>query len=423
MTEEWEADLRNALVRASEGAPLAPRGLSAHVAMRSRRRKARQHAMLAAAMVAVVAGGIGIAVRDGGKESGPTAVNPTLPVASQPATGSPAPDEPASAKPSSSSPSGKPAAMGAGRVEDVWPRAVWKIPAKSSNGRTLRPQLFIDDRTLLMETWASFEKTDAIHAYDLETGDIRKLATIRTPKGVFAGNFAVGAGKIVWQTIEATESRRVTTFWSVPIEGGTPQAIATDRPVEGGGDKLTVVGDRLAFSVMEGGVFTVPLAGGAVRPVADAEDHHILRWPWVGTPGRYTPNNETSFQTLLNAETGEVSEALIRPGEKYVRCGVVMCAGKRPDETDFYRLRDGSDERDLPDWAAIGLAADRFMTVNPPKGGQALYDLATGRSADLGLRPDANGQSVSVQPALGDGRLVYYPLGKELVVIDLTRIE
>lgn len=391
MNQELEDDLRSALGHASERAPLAPGGLSAHIVSRSRRRRMRTHALLAAATVVVIAGGAGLALRGTDGDAQPVAVNPTW---SAPAMPDP--------------------------VEKVWPEAVWKIPAKLPGVGKYQPRRFIDDHTVLLETWESFEKANAVYAYDLGTGQVRKIADIRTPKGVYASGFTVGGGRIVWQTI----ADMATRFWSVPISGGTPEPIATDRTVKGRGDGLAVVGDRLAFSLLEGGVFTVPLGGGTVTAVEGAAGHHILRWPWVGTPGDYTPDNEPSFETLLNAETGQTSKALVRPGEEYVRCGVKTCVGIRPDETNFYRLRDGSQERDLPASAVLGLAADRFIAFYPDRRetGQVLYDLATGTSGDLGLRPASKKQSIYVEPGLGDGRLVAYQLKNEYVIIDLTKI-
>ncbi|WP_043624875.1 hypothetical protein [Nonomuraea candida] len=52
--------------------------------------------------------------------------------------------------------------------------------------------------------------------------------------------------------------------------------------------------------------------------------------------------------------------------------------------------------------------------------GQALLDLATGRSGDLGLRPDAKGQMISVRP--GNDRLVAYEIKGQYVIIDLARV-
>ncbi|WP_336216610.1 hypothetical protein [Nonomuraea sp. LPB2021202275-12-8] len=102
-----------------------------------------------------------------------------------------------------------------------------------------------------------------------------------------------------------------------------------------------------------------------------------------------------------------------------MRCGVTTCAGR----SSFYRLRDGSQERDLPQ-SAMGLVHDRFMTVHlAPARGQALLDLTTGRSGDLGLRPDAKGQGISVQPGLDPyDRLIAYELKGQYVIIDLARI-
>ena len=377
----------------------------------SLRRRTRVQTLVAALAVAVVASGAVVAVRGAGGDPAPPVVNPTQ--APNPVTATP-------------SPSGKQEFVTPEPIEKkVWPQAVWKIPAKLPGIRKYQPRIFIDDRTLLLETWESFEKANAIYAYDLDRGQVRKITDIRTPKGVFASGYTAGAGRIVWQTIDVVDGSRITEFWSVPIAGGRPTVIDTSAPVKGGVDRLTMVGDRLAFSVIEGGVFTVPLGGGTVEPVAGADRHHILRWPWVGTPGEHTPNHETSFEDLLNVETGETSKAVVRPGEENVRCGVTTCVGDRRGSPSFYRLRDGSQERDLPGSASLGLAADRFQTVfSPvPRGGQYLIDLATGESGDLGLRPpDAKGQSIVVELGIGGRGLVSYPIKGKNVIIDLTKI-
>jgi hypothetical protein len=214
-----------------------------------------------------------------------------------------------------------------------------------------------------------------------------------------------------------------TKLWWAPLAGGEPAAIPTDAPIEGRADALTVLDDKIAFSLIEGGVFTLPLEGGPVTPVEGAGRHHILRWPWVGTPGEYTPDNEPSFEEILNADTGETSRALVRPGERFVRCGVTTCAGTSGEGSYFYRLRDGSQERGLPQWAQRGLGLDRFMMVwLSPRGGQVLLDLATGKSGDLGLRPNAKGESISVQLGLDYNPLVSYELDGRQMIINLAKI-
>lgn len=402
MSDQLEDDLRRALGHASEGAPQAPGNLSAHVVNRSRRRRARAQALVAAAAVVVVAGGVGLAVRttaDGGPATTADPVRSPEPTITRTMTMQPSNPPPL--------------------VDEVWPDAVWRIPGKLPGLRKYQVRRFIDDRTVLLETWESFEKANAVYAYDLVSGDLRKIAAIDTPKGVFASGYAVGDGRLVWQTIAGGRSR----FWSVPLSGGEPTEIRTDDPVQGRGDHLDVVGGKLAFSVSEGGVFTVPLEGGAVTPVEGAGRHHILRWPWVGTPGEYTPNGETSFEELLNVETGETSRAVVHPGEELVRCGVTMCTGIRDRKHGFYRLRDGTQEREAQ-MGFHGLGADRFYNVRLPHplGGHALVDIQTGKSGDLGQRPDAKGESFSVHPGMGDGRLMAYPLKGQYVVIDLSKI-
>ncbi|MEV4220500.1 hypothetical protein [Nonomuraea sp. NPDC049725] len=396
----YERELAQVIGGAARRAPRAPGGYAAQVLTRSRRRRARTQAILAAVAVVVVAGGGGIGLREALGADPPVAAGPAREATPSPAMTLPA--MPAVPDP----------------VAQVWPEAVHTIPAKLPDGRRGRPLTLLDEHTVLLETWESFEKADAVHTYDLRTGRTRKVTDIRTPKGVFASGFAVGEGKLVWQTIDKMR----TSFWSVPLSGGKPTAVKTDTPVEGRGDKLVVTGGKIAFSLHEGGVFTLPLEGGAVTPVEGAGRHHILKWPWVGTPGAYTPDNEPSFERILNVETGQTSQALVRPGEEDIRCGVTACVGRGPGRKPFYRLRDGSGERALPD-STPGLAHDRFMTAQVRPGVQALLDLTTGRSGDLGVRPDAEGRQVSVQPGLDPyDRLIAYELKNEYVLIDLARI-
>ncbi|MGN9844455.1 TolB family protein [Nonomuraea sp. H19] len=393
MTKELEDDLRRVISGASERAPHPPTGFPAQIMARSRRRRTRAQALVAALAVVIVAGGAGVAVRGVGDDRATTAAHPTP--ASSPTAGLPDP------------------------IEKVWPQAVRTIPAKLPDGTTFRPWLFLDDHTVLLFTWKSLEKPDALYAYDLETGQTRKIVDIPTSKKGYASGYAVGGGRVIWQTIEGTRMR----LWSVPITGGKPAAIATGGPIKGRADALAVAGDKLAFSLSEGGVFTVPLEGGSVTPVAGADRHHILGWPWVGTPD-VAPDNVAAFGVVLNVETGETRKAFVRPGDKFVRCGVTTCVGMTSGGKPFYRQRDGSQEREIPRLAWIGLADDRIVAIDLPRppGGQALFDLTTGKSGDLGLRPEAEGGTGRIGPGFPNDRLVAYERDGRYVLIDLTKI-
>lgn len=68
-------------------------------------------------------------------------------------------------------------------IGSVWPEALREVPAKTPDGEKIQPILLRDDRTLLVSTWASFEKTDALYAYDLDTLALREITHRGAPQG------------------------------------------------------------------------------------------------------------------------------------------------------------------------------------------------------------------------------------------------
>lgn len=425
MSTELEDGLRRALGKAATRAPHAPADLPGRLLSRSRRRRARGQALVAALAVMVIAGGMGAVVRGARDGAGPASGPPEVGVSRDAEHRTTELDE--------SGPGEDPAERGEGgpgevpveippALEKVWPGAVWRIPDKLPDGRTFHPQVFIDDRTVLVETWAGHEQPNAIHAYDLETKQARKITDIRTSMGKNADGFQVVGDRVYF---EAFDDRGFSRFWWVPVRGGEPREIRMTKTVRGRSGAFAVTGGRLAFSLVEGGVYTVPLKGGAPKPVPGAERHHILRWPWVGAPGEYTRDGEVSFRELRDAETGETSTAVVRPGEQDVRCGVTHCAGRRADQSGFYRLRDGSDERDLPPGAHAELAADRFTAGRLAEftDGQVLYDVRTGRSAHLEHSPNEQGGASIVRLRSAQGPLAAHLLPGEYQIINLDAID
>ncbi|GAA1720080.1 hypothetical protein [Nonomuraea bangladeshensis] len=434
---ELEDKLSHAFAGAAQRAPQAPAGLLATVKTRHRRRRARTAAVYAATAVVLVAGGVGTAVSGLGASAEP-----------QPAVSATGEAEP-------------PADKIPPRVEKVWPQAVHKIPAKLPDGRTYYPQLLLDDRTLLVMTGVNDGKRQFLWSYDLGTGRPRKIAEIPPTKGsaIFADGVAAGGGNIVWwASYKEAGSPRVARIWTVPAAGGRPRPV-TDVPLgnvmkEGHINGLAVTGSDVVFAYEKGGVYRVPLSGGSPQPVKGAERHHILQWPWVGVH-----DGKSTFRELLNVETGERRDAVIKADEE-VRCGLERCAGvavryktvkvERPRDRSgkeikcgtrrcpdtvrnrttlrwFVRDRDGSHERDLPMTFQEGDDAglERFfkVTLRGPEnhGILTLYDADTGRSADLGVRPDAQGRMAI--PDGGLDRLMAYPIKNEMYVLDLAAIQ
>ncbi|GGT45172.1 TolB family protein [Nonomuraea spiralis] len=433
---DLEDKLSRALSGAAHRAPQAPAGLVTTVKTRHRRRRARTAAVRAAAAVVLVAGGTGTAVSALGTAAEPPPAASATGGAEPPADRIPPP------------------------VEKVWPQAVHKIPAKLPDGRAYEPQLLLDDRTLLVMTGVTDGKRQFLWTYDLVTGQPRQIAEIPPTKGsaIFADDVAAGGGNIVWwASYKEPGGARVARIWTVPAAGGRPRPV-TDVPLgnvmkQGHINGLTVTGADVAFAYEKGGVYRVPLSGGTPQPVQGAERHQILRWPWVGVHRK-----KAVFRELLNVETGERRDAVVKADEE-VRCDVDRCAGvavryetvkverrdrsgkeikcptrRCPDTAQipvvlrsFVRDRDGSHERRLPTTFRPGDGArlERFFSVTlrgPARQGvPTLYDADTGRSADLGIRPDAKGSM-----ALPDGgldRLMTYQIKDEMYVLDLATIK
>ncbi|MER6173081.1 hypothetical protein [Streptosporangium sp. NPDC001681] len=412
-----EEKLTRVLATAADQVPRrTPYELSEVVGARYRRRRARPAALLAAVAVLVVAGGAGAAVRALGARAVPEpAVN---------ATGTPGPTP---------RPEPEPAEKLPPRIERVWPRALHKIPAKLPDGREYHPQLLLDDRTLLVMTGVSDGTRQFLWTYDLASGRPTRIAEIPPTRGsaIFADGVAAGGGNIVWwASYKKPGGQRVARIWTVPTGGGRPRQV-TDVQLEnvmkqGHIRALAVVGSDVVFSRESGGVYRVPLRGGEPRAVPGTEGRHLLQWPWVGRHTKHTdPSKLVAFSELFNVETRKRRDAVVRPGESFVRCGVNLCSGTMPPEGElprrFVRDRDGSRERALPRNVQLGddPGLERFFKLINQKG-VALYDMVTGRSADLGIRPAKDGSTEI--PDGGLDRLMTYRIGDRMHVVDLAAI-
>ncbi|MER5648160.1 hypothetical protein [Streptosporangium sp. NPDC002524] len=410
-----EDKLTRVLAGAAEQVPERARaGLSAAVRARRRPRRAPA-ALLAAVAVAAVAGGAGTAVRTLDSPDAPDSRQPAVNATST-SVRSPAPEE------------------NPPPVEQVWPQAVHKVPARLPDGRTYVPQSLLDDRTLLVMTEAGKKTKQSLWTYGLESGRVRRIAEI-LPKSAAISlvpgsmtsshQVAVGGGNIAWWgSYRKPGGQRVARIWTVPVGGGTPRKVA-DVPLASAAGKdhikaLEVVGPDVVFSSENSGVYRVPLRGGEPRTVPGTEGRNLLRWPWVGRD-----SERAVFAELFDAETGERRDAVIRPGEKSVDCGITRCHGRRESGESgrslFVRDRDGSRERALPTGVLAGSTSrlERFY-LKHIKGDLALYDLVTGVSADLDLRR-ATTRNMTLADA-GFGWLSYQ-IGQKRYVVNLTAIK
>ena len=171
-------------------------------------------------------------------------------------------------------------------------------------------------------------------------------------------------------------------------------------------------------------------------------------------------DGQTLWFTVKSFRTGARNVAVVKTGEE-VRCGVEQCWGtlgryetvKVPERRDrsgkvitcggrkcpktlqtrtvlrgFVRDRDGSHEREMTKLLRDGgveAGLERFFQVASVGPGEqfyaALYDADTGKSADLGIRPE-DGRGMAM-PDSGSDRLLAYEVGDKMYVLDLAAIK
>lgn len=400
MTEELEIALRRTLKDAAERAPKAPPGIGLEPHARRAPRGYSRMALTAAA-VAVAIGGATLGGRtllSGAHSSGTTAKHPS-------AAASPTLHRPKKVK--------------VPPIEQVWPKAAHRIPDTLPNGHAFRPQAFVDDHTLLVSTESSYEKSDALYAYDLRTHDTRLVTNVVTPPKtkLFASGFTTGGGYAGWWLA----GDYGTEIWAAPLSGG--QAHLVSRTNIRAPSQLAISGGIAIWSVSgTGGVYQAPIGGGAAREVPGSRSMYILAWPWVGSPperlGMTTKG--IAFEKVKNMLTGETRSAKLTDQAAW-SCGLTWCVGQGPNFVTEVQRRDGSGRQAIPEeepTPAIPPILDRFVITFPSGGTIAVYDLRTGRIGDLRIKQSKDHViSVPVDPAnrlytaLTDGGYVVVDLG------------
>ncbi|MFC4585985.1 TolB-like translocation protein [Sphaerisporangium corydalis] len=403
---DLEDALTRTLARAATRAPAARPDLLGRVAARHaerRRRGLAAIAVAAAVAVAVVAGSTVTLVR--------LTAGPDLPVT----------------RPSPTTGTGMPPA-----ITKVWPKAVRTAPEKLPNGRYLYPQLLLDDHTLLATTLKDdhADRLDGLWTYDMNTGEAGRLARVTTPPGtsVTASYLSIGDGHIGWWTYRREGGHQVVRIWTVPVTGGTPRQVAVLRDAGATGIDMAIGDGKVVWSVWgKDGVHQVPLDGKRPALVPGTEKYYLFQWPWASYPRVHEnePFDVPIGEHLLDLRTGRTVGAVTRPGERGVVCAITWCLTGRTA-----RHRDGSGERALPGQAMPSQnipLLDRFLMLErragTTRGGVVLYDLTSGRSADLGIRSDKRG---AMAIPTFDHRLpgmFSYRLGGRFVIVNLAAID
>ncbi|MDN3352474.1 hypothetical protein [Actinomadura sp. DC4] len=408
MTEELETALRRTLRDAAERAPKAPPGIGRETRHRRAPRGYSKMALTAAA-VTVAIGGATV----GGR---------TLMRGSHSASGTPV----ATANPSPSL--RPPKKVKVPPIEKVWPKTAYREPRTLPGGREYTPLAFIDDRTVLVSTDASFEKAGSLYSYDLRDHTAKHITQVITPPNtrIFATDFTVGGGYAVWWFT----GDYGTDIWSAPLSGGPARLV--DRAKTPAPSRLTVDGTDAVWSVSgTGGVHRAPLAGGGpAREVPGSRKAHILTWPWIGSPaanqylGRQGKNaGDIGFAHVKNVLTGQTLSARLTDHVSW-NCGVTWCVGNDGKGLTEAQRRDGSGRRAIPPGEpgpSMPPILGRFTIALPSGGTIAVYDLDTGRMGDLQIHSGKGGAGL-VSPFGPTSRLYYTTTNGGYVIVDLGAI-
>ncbi|MEV0597262.1 hypothetical protein [Nonomuraea cavernae] len=379
-----EDDLIRTLRTAADQAGQPVTGLAGAVASRRRTRRVRQRMQvaLAAAAVVIVAGGTTSVLTGAGERAEP-AVTVT--------TGPPRDERPL--------PQFK-------RAAEVWPGAVFKMPAKAADGWKYRPVTGLSATEVLLAAESSFEKAGRLEVFDASTGKTRVVGDMPAPdgvKGYFVQDVEAGEKYFVWYGGTPNNPDKWADFWIMPREGGTARRVGKVTGELSRVEKVGVTDDFLVWSLRKGGVYRMPLTGGAPEQLDGTDGLHLLSWPLAVAyaPGERGQKNQSR---VVDLETGTATEVQAETGTTGLTCGPEWCFGMRDDRTLVRRL-DGSDGKLLPEGMSFfgggHILGDRFARLDAPIGGDpakhyiasaVVYDPVTGLTGGISrVHPDGGG--------------------------------
>lgn len=429
MPDEFQEALRGTLKAASRDVPAPEPDLLDQLARRHRARRRNRAVATATATVTavlVVLGGTMFVLRSGQEASpGPLTSKNAIPM-------------PTAALPKS---------------VPVPKSAVRTAPDTLPNGRKYFPQVALDQRSLLVSTESEFEVTDRLWVYDLQTRKATKVTDVVVPAGskIFASDFAVGDGQVVWWLRYTRQGRSLIEIWGAPLAGGKAHKISS---IDAGSNKASgldklVVGDgkiysaRVGFSKDLDAVYEEPLTGGPARRIPGTAGYRILAWPWIGTPGDSRGKaGEATFRNLRDVETGQTRSVNLPKIQNGWNCGITWCVGSPATGIIYHGggpdshvlRRDGKVGRTVPRDIFLGMGApmyDRFISyldrekrVNIA----TLYDLQTGKLLELGTSKDGSaGGTISSADQGGSGpfldRYLIRRTTGSIQIVDLAAID
>ncbi|MFK3982725.1 hypothetical protein ACI2K4_20400 [Micromonospora sp. NPDC050397] len=360
MTDQLEDELIRTLARAGATAPPLDPDFVPGIRRRQRRRRQRRVAVAAAcAATLTIVGGLSV-LRP--TEQAPTADPDPITTATD--WSGEIPDFAALKTP-----------------EQVWPRAVRKLPGTLPNGDGYVVTAIVDRDRYLVNTPNG---TRGLLLFDVRTGDVRPLADPTTGAGSSLGgriNSAVVAGREVFWTagVPNPTSAGWLALWAAPLDGRTPpRLVYTFQELDHAYPHLGTTGDSVYWRQDAGrrpaGIYRIPVSGGEPTLVPGSGTYYLGGLsPWVDTHTRQTPvGGPPGSGEVWNLVTGERRAWKAAPGLGTVLCDPVLCLGQVVNQQPTLQRLDGSDLRKFADragtpagvWGGMDVALDgRFAAA------------------------------------------------------------
>ncbi|MFF3440590.1 hypothetical protein [Streptosporangium sp. NPDC002721] len=421
MSHRDEEALVRTLAKAARSAPEPVEDLVVTIGRRrGRRRRVRAQSVLAVAAMIAVVGGMAV-VRDtlpnrGGEGADMTQAAPPGDAGED--TGQPflngagGPGNPR-----------EPAPVDVRPAAEVWPAAVSTIPVRTADGHRYRPVTGLSATRLLLSAESSFERSGRLEVYDTADRSSTVLTTMPVTgvKGYFVQSFEVGSDYIAWWGETPNDPDEWADFWVVPRSGGVAKRVGE---VTGDLSKVTriaVTSDFLLWSVSGGGIYRMPVGGGAPERLGNTDGLHLLAWPLAADVGEREGEGGTGNQTrTVNLETGQTTELSLPEGGRGFRCGPLWCFGQQGGAAVVQRP-DGSDRRLLPEFSSGGVF-DRFGVMGTFAGEEpdayvpvaTVYDAVTGLAAGISRMREGGGgygRGISSSPS----SILYWDAGERTV--------
>jgi RNA polymerase sigma-70 factor (sigma-E family) len=388
-----EDELIGALQSAATRAP-EEGDLLADIARRRRRRSRRRAQALAVAAVVVIGvGAAGVRGVFSGEEGGRVAAPPS---GDSTATAAVLPPSPATTRTLVPS-AGKQGVAAA----ELWPEAVFTMPAKNADGWRYRPVTGLSATEVLLSAESSFEKAGKFEVYDSSTGTSRVVTTVpRTPglDGYIPQTAGTDGRTLAWYAYGSKDGAAVREIWAVPLAGGEPKLLGTFTGEHAQMDAIGVDGEHVYWSERSGGVWRIPVAGGAAAQVPGSDGLHLLTWPYAVDVGNGPDDLDRNQSKLVDLASGQTTMMAALATVKGLRCGVSWCSGddeqgpfaQKLDGTGTIRLASLSRSMRMIPFPIL----DRFLNA-----GTVIYDSATGKVAEIGQGSKMYGAGTSSEPS------------------------